>query len=226
MELDKDLQARQEARRLAALAERAQEELAKMSQQQLDRITETVARAFVQAAPELASMAVRETGFGNVEDKITKNEFAAKGVLEAIRDIKTVGVLTQHPGEKLWEIGVPVGVIAGIIPSTNPTSTVCYKALIALKAGNSIVFSPHPKAILCTLRATEIVARAAEVAGALLPLVLIYFIFLRPFGNKNVISPYIIPHFSAIARKCVQIIRPARPAAHAKQIPFPSPIRF
>ena len=166
MELDKDLQARQEARRLAALAERAQEELAKMSQQQLDRITETVARAFVQAAPELAAMAVRETGFGNVEDKITKNEFAAKRVLEAIRDMKTVGVLTRHPGEKLWEIGVPVGVIAGIIPSTNPTSTVCYKALIALKAGNSIVFSPHPKAILCTLRATEIVARAAEAAGA------------------------------------------------------------
>ena len=166
MELDKDLQARQEARRLAACAERAQAELAKMSQQQLDKIVEAVARAFSDAATELAALAVRETGFGNVEDKTVKNEFASKTVLSAIRDMKTVGVLKEHPGEKLWEVGVPVGVIAAIIPSTNPTSTVCYKAMIALKAGNSIVLSPHPKAILCTLRATEIVARAAEDAGA------------------------------------------------------------
>jgi len=166
MELDKDLQARQEARCLAVCAERAQAELAKMSQQQLDKIVEAVARAFSNAATELAALAVRETGFGNVEDKTVKNEFASKTVLSAIRDMKTVGVLKEHPGEKLWEVGVPVGVIAAIIPSTNPTSTVCYKAMIALKAGNSIVFSPHPKAILCTLRATEIVARAAEAAGA------------------------------------------------------------
>ena len=166
MELDKDLQARQEARRLAALAERAQAELAKMSQQQLDRIVEAVAEAFSKASTELASMAVRETGFGNVEDKTVKNEFASKTVLSAIGDMKTVGVLKEHPGEKLWEVGVPVGVIAAIVPSTNPTSTVCYKAMIALKAGNSIVFSPHPKAILCTLRAAEIVAQAAENAGA------------------------------------------------------------
>ena len=166
MELDKDLQARQEARRLAILAEQAQETLAKMSQQQLDRIVEAVANAFSAAATELAAMAVRETGFGNVEDKTAKNEFASKRVLKAVKDMKTVGVLKELPQEKLWEVGVPVGVIAGIIPSTNPTSTVCYKAMIALKAGNAIVFSPHPKAILCTLRATQIVARAAEEAGA------------------------------------------------------------
>ena len=166
MELDKDLQARQEARRLAAAAERAQEKLAAMSQQQLDAICEAVAKAFCAAAPELAEMAVRETGFGNTEDKIRKNEFASRTVMNAIRDMKTVGVLKEYPGEKLWEVGVPVGVIAGIVPSTNPTSTVCYKALISLKAGNAIVFSPHPKAILCTLRATEVVARAAEAAGA------------------------------------------------------------
>ena len=166
MELDQDLKARQEARRLAAAAERAQEKLAAMSQQQLDAICEAVAKAFCAAAPELAEMAVRETGFGNTEDKIRKNEFASRTVMNAIRDMKTVGVLKEHPGEKLWEVGVPVGVIAGIVPSTNPTSTVCYKALISLKAGNAIVFSPHPKAILCTLRATEVVARAAEAAGA------------------------------------------------------------
>ena len=166
MELDKDLKARQEARDLAALAWKAQRQLAEMTQQQLDAITESVAKAFLEAAPELASMAVRETGFGCLEDKIKKNEFASRDVLAAIRDMKTVGVLKESPGEKLWEIGVPVGVIAAIVPSTNPTATVCYKALIALKSGNAIVFSPHPKAILCTLRAAQIVARAAEQAGA------------------------------------------------------------
>ena len=166
MELDKDLQARQEARRLARAAEQAQRQLMRMSQTQLDQIVESVASAFSKAAVELAELAVRETGFGNVEDKITKNEFASKQVAAAVRDMKTVGVLKEDPREKLWEVGVPVGVIAAIVPSTNPTSTVCYKAIIALKAGNSIVFSPHPKAILCTLRAAEIVAKAAEAAGA------------------------------------------------------------
>jgi len=166
LELDKDLQARQEARRLARLAEKAQEQLTKMNQEQLDRIVEAIAKAFCACASELAELAVRETGFGNVEDKITKNEFASKTVLASIRNMKTVGVLNENPEEKLWEVGVPVGVIAAIVPSTNPTSTVCYKAMIALKAGNTIVFSPHPKAILCTLRAAEIVAKAAEAAGA------------------------------------------------------------
>ena len=166
MEFDKDLQARQEARRLAREAEKAQKILACMEQSQLDRIVEAIAKAFSAAAPELAEMAVRETGFGNVADKITKNEFASKTVLAHIRDMKTVGVLKELEREKLWEIGVPVGVIAAIVPSTNPTSTVCYKAMIALKSGNSIVFSPHPKALLCTLRAAEVVAKAAEAAGA------------------------------------------------------------
>ena len=166
MELDKDLQARQEARTLAKQAQTAQKTLCRMTQSQLDSIVDAVAKAFCAAAAELAELAVRETGFGNSRDKITKNEFASREVAAAIRDMKTVGVLNEHPAEKLWEIGVPVGVIAAIVPSTNPTSTVCYKALIALKSGNSIVFSPHPKAITCTRRAVEIVARAAEQAGA------------------------------------------------------------
>lgn len=166
MELDKDLQARQEARTLAKQAQTAQKTLCRMTQSQLDSIVDAVAKAFCAAAAELAELAVRETGFGNSRDKITKNEFASREVAAAIRDMKTVGVLNEHPAEKLWEIGVPVGVIAAIVPSTNPTSTVCYKALIALKSGNSIVFSPHPKAIACTRRAVEIVARAAEQAGA------------------------------------------------------------
>ena len=166
VELDKDLKARQEARMLAKQAEEAQKKLADFSQSQLDAIVAAVAKAFEGAASELAHLAVQETGFGNVEDKITKNQFASRGVYAAIRDMKTVGVLNDDAGEKLWEVAVPVGVIAAIVPSTNPTSTVCYKAMIALKAGNTIVFSPHPKAIACTLRASQIVAKAAESAGA------------------------------------------------------------
>ncbi len=166
MELEQDLLARQEARQLARQAEAAQKELAKMSQAQLDRIVQAVAQTFEPAALELAELAVRQTGFANVEDKITKNIFASRRVYEAVREMKTVGVLKGEAGDKLWEIGVPVGVIAAIVPSTNPTSTVCYKALIALKAGCSIVFSPHPKALSCTRRAAEIVAKAAQQAGA------------------------------------------------------------
>ena len=166
MELDKDLQARQQARDLLRQAEEAQKTLAQKPQQKLDSIVRAVAGAFSAAAAELAEMAVRETGFGNVTDKITKNEFASKQVLAAIEGMTCVGVLKENIGEKLWEIGVPVGVIAAIVPSTNPTSTVCYKAMIALKSGNTIVFSPHPKAIACTMRAAQIVAEAAEKAGA------------------------------------------------------------
>ena len=166
MDLDKDLAARQEARILCRQAEKAQQKLAQMSQQQLDAIVEAMAKAFSSASLELAELAVRETGFGNVEDKITKNKFASETVLANVRGMKTVGFLKENPDEKLWEIGVPVGLIAAIVPSTNPTSTVCYKAMIALKSGNSIVFSPHPKAVNCTLQAARIVAAAAEKAGA------------------------------------------------------------
>ena len=166
MEFDKDLAARQEARELAREAEIAQRALAEMSQSQLDAIVEAVAKAFAKEAPMLADMAVRETGFGNAEDKTEKNLFASRNVAEAVRGMKTVGILREIPEKKLWEIGVPVGVIAAIVPSTNPTSTVCYKAMIALKAGSAIVFSPHPKAIACTRKAAQIVAEAAQAAGA------------------------------------------------------------
>ena len=166
MEFDKDLLARQEARTAAKAAEQAQHLLADLSQEQLDKIVEAIAKAISREAAMLADMAVRETGFGNVEDKITKNRFASETVAGAVRGMKTVGLLREVPGKKLWEIGVPVGAIAAIVPSTNPTSTVCYKAIVALKAGNPIIFSPHPKAIVCTRKAAEIVAAAAEQAGA------------------------------------------------------------
>ena len=166
MELEKDLAARQEARVLCRQAEAAQRILATFPQEKLDTIVEAAAKAFAAAAVELAELAVGETGFGNAEDKITKNTFASETVARAIRNQKCVGVLNEDDREKLWEIGVPIGVIAAIVPSTNPTSTVCYKALIALKSGNAIVFSPHPKAVACTLRAAKIMAAAAEKAGA------------------------------------------------------------
>ena len=139
MEFDKDLAARQEARDLSRQAEQAQRLLAEFPQEKLDRIVEAMARAFSAAAVELAELAVAETGFGNAEDKVTKNRFASETVLGRIRDMKCVGVLNESPKEKLWEIGVPVGVIAAIVPSTNPTSTVCDKAMMALKSGNACV---------------------------------------------------------------------------------------
>ena len=164
MEFDKDLKARQEARELLRRAENAQKVLRGFSQEKLDGIVEAVAGEFAKHAETLAELAVKETGFGNAGDKAVKNRFASHTVAEAVRGMKTVGILRKE--EKLWEVGVPVGVITGIVPSTNPTSTVCYKALISLKSGNSIVFSPHPKALNCTKKAAEIVAAAAEKAGA------------------------------------------------------------
>lgn len=166
MELDQDLAARQEARRLATAGAKAQCILAEFPQEKLDAIVEAVAAAFEREAFSLAQMAVQETGFGNVEDKQAKNYFASHTVADAIRGKKYVGFLKEKNEEKLWEYGVPVGLIAAIVPSTNPTSTVCYKTLIALKSGNPIIFSPHPKALQCTLAAVKIVAESAEKAGA------------------------------------------------------------
>lgn len=164
MKLSEDLLSRQEARDLCREAREAQKVLGEMDQSRLDAIVAAMAKAFEQEAEPLAKMAVEETGFGNVQSKTEKNRFACENVLNRIRDLKTVGILKKEPG--LWEVGVPVGVIAAIVPSTNPTSTVCYKAMIALKSGNAIVFSPHPKAVGCTGRAAEILARAAVEAGA------------------------------------------------------------
>ena len=166
MDFDKDLLARQEARTLAKQAAVAQKALAAMSQGQLDAIVEAVAAAFAKEAASLAQMAVEETDFGNIPDKQLKNRFASETVAAAIRNMKTVGLLREDRDAKVWEIGIPMGVIAAIVPSTNPTSTVCYKALIALKSGNAIVFSPHPKALRATRAAAKIVADAARAAGA------------------------------------------------------------
>lgn len=121
-----------------------------------------VSEAGIQHAEKLAAMAQTETGFGRKEDKVLKNLFAARTVYETVKDQKTVGILQKDEEHQVWDIGVPVGVIAGIVPSTNPTSTVIYKAMIALKSGNAIVFSPHPGAKGCILETVQILAKAAE----------------------------------------------------------------
>ncbi len=163
MEFDKDLRSRQEARALISAAEAAHQQLKSFEQAMIDRIVEAIAQAGSQNAELLGRMACEETGFGNARDKAEKNRFASNRVYEAIKDLKTVGILRKE--DKRWDIGVSVGVIAGIVPSTNPTSTVIYKSMIALKAGNPIVFSPHPGAVKCTLKAAQIVAEAACRAG-------------------------------------------------------------
>ncbi len=146
-----------------AEAERAYQELKHFDQTKIDAIVAAMKEAGCKNAELLGKMACEETGFGNAHDKAEKNRFASGRIYEAIKDMKTVGILRKQ--DKLWDIGVGVGVIAGIVPSTNPTSTVIYKAMIALKAGNAIVFSPHPGAVNCTKKAAELIAQAAYQAG-------------------------------------------------------------
>ena len=165
MELSKDLMSRQEVRDLVAAAAAAQEQLRKLDQGAIDRIVEAMAKAGSEHAEELARMAQEETGFGNVKDKTAKNKFASLTLWHAIKDQKTMGILKKDEKKKVWDVAVPVGVIAGIAPSTNPTSTVIYKSMIAMKSGNAIVLSPHPGAKKCSLHAAKLMAQAAETAG-------------------------------------------------------------
>ncbi|NEW61867.1 acetaldehyde dehydrogenase (acetylating) [Granulicatella sp. zg-ZJ] len=163
--LDKDLVSIQETRDLIREAKQAQQELAKMSQEQIDTIVKVVAKACYDERERLAKMASEETGFGRWQDKVLKNALASKGILEEIKDMRTVGILSEDKENKVMEVAVPVGVVAGLIPSTNPTSTVMYKALISLKAGNSIVFSPHPNALKSIEATVDVIKRAAKSAG-------------------------------------------------------------
>lgn len=163
---DKDLISIQEARTLAKNSTVAFEELKKMSMEQIDKIVKSMVDEVKVHSEELARMAVEETGFGNVHDKMVKNDVASSALYETIKDMKTVGVLKEDTTKKITEIAVPVGTVAGLIPSTNPTSTTIYKSIIALKAGNPIVFSPHPAAVNCIKRTVDILQNAAEKAGA------------------------------------------------------------
>ena len=162
---DKDLLSVQEVRELVAKAKAAQEELSQKSQEEVDRIVKAVAEAGVRNAARLGAMAHEETGFGTAADKTIKNIFASDGVYQYIKDMKTVGELERDEKRKLRILAVPVGVIAGLIPSTNPTSTAFYKSEIAIKAGNAIIFSPHPNARNCILEAVKVIRQAIAEAG-------------------------------------------------------------
>jgi acetaldehyde dehydrogenase (acetylating) len=163
---DKDLQSIQEARDLATEAFAAWKSWASASQVQVDQVCEAMATVALDASERLGQMAHEETGFGVPEHKRLKNEFSARNVWESIKDLKTVGVIHHDVEQKIYEIAWPVGVIAGLTPSTNPTSTVIYKILIAVKARNAIVIAPHPAAAGCCYETVRIMAQAAEENGA------------------------------------------------------------
>ena len=166
MELDRDLASVQEARNLLKAARAAQQALKEYSREQVDAIVKAMKEAGEAESCRLAALAVEETGMGRYEDKCFKNYFASHHVYEYIKDMKTVGIVRKDAAAKLWEIAEPAGVIAGIVPTTNPTSTTIFKSLCALKARNAIVFSPHPSAVRCTAEAARIMNQAAVAAGA------------------------------------------------------------
>ncbi|GAU75890.1 acetaldehyde dehydrogenase (acetylating) [Fusibacter sp. 3D3] len=163
--LDKDLASIQEVRTLVARAKMAQKQIALLPQEKIDEAIEGLSKIAYENAESLAKLAHEETGYGKWEDKKAKNVLASKTLCEYMRPMKTIGVIEEDPDLKILKIGTPMGVIAGLIPSTNPTSTVIYKALIAIKAGNSIVFSPHPAALKCITETVHVLREACYLHG-------------------------------------------------------------
>jgi acetaldehyde dehydrogenase (acetylating) len=166
LEADPDLVSIAEARGKARAARRAHDSFLGVTQEAADRIVAAMAAAAGSAARELAQLAVDETGYGVVEDKVYKNLYNARFVAESMARMRTIGVLWVDEVNRMAAIGSPMGVIAGIIPVTNPTSTVIFKCLAAVKSGNAIVCAPHPRAVRCCTRTAQIMAAAAEKAGA------------------------------------------------------------
>lgn len=163
MSVDKDLVSVQQARDLVEAAHRAQVELARFDQAKIDRICEAMARAALREAARLGAMAVEETGMGVADDKREKNRFASEDVWNYFRNVRTVGVVSES--KDVVEIASPRGVVCGIIPSTNPTSTAIFKCLIAIKSRNAIVLSPHPSAARCINESVKVVRDAAIKEG-------------------------------------------------------------
>jgi acetaldehyde dehydrogenase (acetylating) len=163
---DRDLASIAEARALAHRAKQAWLELAEFSQDRIDAVVDAMAAAATQQAEAFARLAVEETGYGVVADKIQKNLFASQNVYNFIRPMKTVGVVARHEDQRVVEIAEPFGVVAAVVPSTNPTSTAIYKILISVKARCAIVMSPHPSAVKCITRVAEVMNQAARHAGA------------------------------------------------------------
>ena len=164
--MDRDLESIQEVRDLIRQAKEAQVKLREFPQKKLDDICRAIAGACAAQSERLAKLAVEETGFGVWQDKVLKNQLGSAITWESVRDMTAVGIIREDRDKGLMEIGVPVGIVAALIPSTNPTSTVMYKTIISVKAGNSIVISPHPNAKKCILETVEIIKRAAREAGA------------------------------------------------------------
>ena len=151
--------------KLAAM-KKAQDQFSSFTQEQVDRIFFEAALAANKTRIPLAKMAVEETGMGVVEDKVIKNHFAAEYIYNAYRSTKTCGVIEEDSAAGIRKVAEPIGVIAAVIPTTNPTSTAIFKTLICLKTRNAIIISPHPRAKNCTIEAARIVYEAALKAGA------------------------------------------------------------
>ena len=160
---DKDLIAQQEARDAVEAAHRAFQTVAQFDQAKIDRICEAMAKIALDESARLGLLAHEETGFGRAEDKREKNRFAAEDVWNYFRDMKTVGVVSDRGS--VVEIASPRGVVAAIIPSTNPTSTAIFKIMIAIKSRNTIVLSPHPSAARCIAETTRVMRDAAIREG-------------------------------------------------------------
>src|SRR5258706_6806990 len=163
---DRDLASIAEARALARRAKQAWLELAEFGQERIDAVVDAMAAAATAQAEAFARLAVEETGYGVVEDKIQKNLFSSEKVYQFIRPMKTVGVVARHDDRRVVEIAEPFGVVAAVIPTTNPTSTAIYKILISLKARCTIVLSPHPSAVKSITRVAEVMEEAARRPGA------------------------------------------------------------
>lgn len=163
---DKDLKSIQEVRAKIELAHKAFLKYKHYTQEQVDQIIDHVAAVARANAQHLAQLAVEETGYGNVQDKVAKNLLNSDLLHKAIRPLKTAGIIREDSDQGLVEIAEPVGIVGAILPTTNPTSTAFYKILISLKGRNGIVLSPHPRAVRCTCEAASLLARAAVEAGA------------------------------------------------------------
>jgi acetaldehyde dehydrogenase (acetylating) len=164
-ELDLDLRSIQEARRCVLAAREAQRSFLTADQATVDRICAAMAEAAFDASARLGQLAHDETGYGVADHKRLKNEFASRDVWASLRDVPTAGVVRRDPQRRLIEIGWPVGVLAALSPSTNPTSTAIFKVLIAVKARNGIVVAPHPTAVGCTDESVRVMREAGEAAG-------------------------------------------------------------
>ena len=151
---------------LVEKADKALEEYMKLTQEQVDAITQAMALAGLSAQMKLAQMAVEETGRGVFEDKVTKNIFATEYIYHSIKHDKTVGIIEDNDDEGYTEIAEPVGIVCGVTPTTNPTSTAMFKAIICAKTRNPIIFGFHPSAQNCSREAAKIVRDAAIAAGA------------------------------------------------------------